>query len=122
MELSAINADTRAELRKEIMQEIAAEKVKADLNKNLIKLIFSEYEDDFKSFDWSDRRIGNRPDGTPFYWTNQYTMHYKVKQALSTLIKAHLKVKRNGQIPIAKYEEVKNITEQILAIIKNNCD
>jgi len=107
------------ELKEQIKQEIIAEMNTKKENENNWKRIKQEYEEEFKKFNYIDHWEATIEDGRVISRDKEVNAIYPLQTAIGTLLRIVYKADTVSKMD-AKYEDMKNIVEQILNILKAN--
>lgn len=107
------------ELKEQIKQEVIAEINAKKENENNWKKIKQEYEEEFKKFNYIDHWETTTGDGRVISRDKEVNAIYPLQNAIGTLLRIVYKAETVSKMNV-KYEDMKNIVEQILNILKTN--
>ncbi len=85
-------------------------------NKNAFTEILNGFEEELRNFDYEKQRLMHTCDGRTINYVDTFNNAYKVRSALSTLVKAHFKVKNASNIASENKKEVKEFVKKIICI------
>lgn len=94
------------------------EELKKNRKANVWKNVKNKFEEDFRSFDWTDVWSFTRDDGETISRETNINETEKISQSIATIVKISLKKRSINYLEEQDEEKATNITKQILEIMK----
>lgn len=116
--ITAITPEIRKELSVIFQQEIAIREQQKEDSRTAYRRVFKEFEMDMKRFDYATTKEIIAVEGGARSFTEEHVMHWKVKNAIGTLLRAIYQTSRVELIPADKETDMRDFVRRVLALME----
>lgn len=116
--LTAITPEIRKELSAIFQQEMAIREQQKKESRTAYRRVFKEFQREFERFDYATTSQVLSITGETHISRHENVMHWKVRNAIGTLLRAMYQVGNVESIPAGKEVEMREFVQNVLDLMK----
>lgn len=117
-----VTPEMRSELLTILRTELEREEQREKENRTVYRRICRDFEQEFCRYNYVVERHLTKPDGESYTSKTEYRMHWKVRDAIGTLLRAVYKADAVAKLPAEKEAEMREFVRSVLGIMAQNFD